>query len=121
MLERGALPGGKPVITLPAVQVAHEAIFPVMGHPVSQDVVVHPAADVDRVDLDVAVVRDCLANSWRLGVKQVGAAQEPARLRPRGLARVGHGPAGRVGWDLGAGPAAGAWTAGGCSDRISAT
>lgn len=38
------------------VQVPHEIAFAVAAHAVPQDVIVHPAADVERIDLDVAVV-----------------------------------------------------------------
>jgi hypothetical protein len=36
--------------------MAHEVTFAVGGHAVAQDEVVHAAADIDRIDLDVAVV-----------------------------------------------------------------
>jgi len=68
---------------------------------------VHPAADVDGVDLDIAVVGNRSGHARRPFIKEMSAPQEPARLGARGLYHVCHGFEGRVGWDLDAGPAAG--------------
>jgi hypothetical protein len=106
VLECGALLPVKAGSQLVPVEVAHEVTLPVARDAVAQDVVVHPAADVDRVDLDVAVVLKRRPDPGRRGVDKVGAPQEATRLPGRDLDGPVRGPAaGRAGGDLGAGPA----------------
>ena len=80
----------------------------------------HPPADVDRVDLDVAVVRDhrrrCPAPRESIRCARL---QEAARLERGDLPCAGHGAAeGRVGWACGVGVAGrrGRGCGAGCAD-----
>ena len=118
VLERGALGGGEPAPALLPVKVPHEAALPVPGDAVPKDVVVHPAADVDRVDLHVAVVREHRSDVGGRGIDEVRPPQEKAGLQLRDLSRARHGLAGRVGTARGGGPASGAAIAGGRSALI---
>jgi hypothetical protein len=54
MLKRRAV-RGRQRRTVP-VKVPHQIPFAVAAHPVAQNVVVHPPAHVERIDLDVPVV-----------------------------------------------------------------
>jgi hypothetical protein len=55
MLE-GCAKAGRDAPRLFAVEVAHKPALLVTLDPVPEDVVVHSSADIDRVNLDVAVV-----------------------------------------------------------------
>src|ERR1035438_2203534 len=118
VLKGRALLRREPPAVLPAMEMPHETALNVPGNPVSKDVVVHPAADVDRVDLHVAVVREHRAHVPRRGVDKVRPPQEKARLQRRDLSRSRHGTAGRDGWERGAVTASGAGTGAGCSALI---
>jgi len=108
VLERAALPGGHVSAGARAVEVAHEPPLRVALDTVAQDVVVHPPAHVDGVDLDVAVVGQRGRDIGKLGVEVVHPPQEPAGVGRGQFPRAGHGPEGRVGWALAAGAGAGA-------------
>ena len=108
VLERGALPRLQPSGRTRAVEVAHEPPLRVALDPVAKDVVVHPPAHVDGVDLDVAVVGQRGRDVGQPGVEVVHPPQETAGVLGGDLPRPRHGPAGRVGWDLAAGTGAGA-------------
>ena len=60
------------------MQMTHQVTLPVAGHAVAQDEVVHASADIDRVDLDIAVVAEGGAEAGGRGVQQQGAAHEAA-------------------------------------------
>lgn len=104
MLERRSLAGAERASV--AVEVPHKAPLRIAAHSVTQDMVVHPAADVYRVDLDVTVVRKRGADIFSRPVDQVGAPQETARFGPGNGPDPGHG-VGRVGCERAAGAAAG--------------
>ena len=77
MLERGAR-GGRQRRGV-AVEVAHEAALAVALHAMPQDQVVHASADIDRINLDVAVVGERGADVRDGGVEQQRAPQETPR------------------------------------------
>ena len=60
------------------MQVAHEIALAVAGHAVTQDVIVHPPADIQRIDLDVAVMGERRADVGVRRVEPERAAQEAA-------------------------------------------
>ena len=111
MLEGGAQAG----LDLPrpfAMEVAHEPALLVSLYPVPEDVVMHAAADIYRVDLDVAVVGERVTHARRLAVHEVRPPQKRAGPLRRDLSGRAHEPgAGRVGWErageAGAGAASG--------------
>lgn len=76
MLERRTRGGGENRII--AMQVAHEVAFTVAGHAVAQDEIVHAAADVDRIDLHIAEMRDHAGDGAGGRIDQRGPAQEAA-------------------------------------------
>lgn len=97
MLKGGAQ-AGRDATRLFAVEVAHKAALLVTLDPVPEDVVVHAAADIDRVDLDVAVVGKRIAHVRRLAIHEVRPPQERAGPVRRDLSGRVHVPgAGRVG------------------------
>jgi hypothetical protein len=72
-----------------AVQVAHEAALAVVAHAVAQDEIVHAPADVDRVDLDVAVMSERCGYARKGLIEAEGAPQKSAshgRARREGQA-----------------------------------
>src|SRR6187402_858477 len=56
VFEGGALRGGERGGV--AMEVAHQRALAVVEHAVAKDEIMHAPADIDRVDLDVAVMRD---------------------------------------------------------------
>jgi hypothetical protein len=59
--------------------MAHQIAFAVIIDAVAQDVVMHSPGDVDRVNLDVAVVGEGRAYVWSRFVEQERAAHKSAR------------------------------------------
>ena len=63
------------------MQVTAEIALPITGHPVAQDKVLHPAANIDGIDLYEAMVSNCLADARRRSVQENGPPMETARLQ----------------------------------------
>jgi hypothetical protein len=61
------------------MEVTHEVALAIAHDAVPQDMVVHAAADVDGIDLDVPVVREGGADVRNGGVEQQRAAMETPR------------------------------------------
>ena len=70
------------------MHMAHEILLAIAAHPMAQNVIVHAAADIDRVNLDEAVVIQGGADPVQWGVEQdcapVKAAGGFRRERERG-------------------------------------
>ncbi len=96
MLEGGARGAGarrrrSVALHVAAVDVAEEVTFAVVAHAVAEDEVVHPAADVQRIDLDVSVMGEG-GGDIRCGrVEQQRAALEAAGVVGREAERLRHG------------------------------
>ena len=120
VLERRAVLRGKPAGGTVAVKVPHQSPFGIAVHPVPQDVIMHPSADIYGVDLDVAVVRKGGAYKGHTFLDQVRAPQKGAGLAGRNLAGPLHGPAeGRVGCERAGGTAGGAGEGGATAAGLS--
>ncbi|MEJ1972301.1 MAG: hypothetical protein WDM96_07510 [Lacunisphaera sp.] len=88
VLEGNAAGGGQPIPAQRAtpleqglrgglaMQVAHQVAFAVVADAIAQDQIMHPAADVDRVDLDIAVMGEGGGEIGRRLVQQQGAPHE---------------------------------------------
>ena len=72
VLKREALAGGQQLFV--AVQMAHEVAFTMPGHAVAEDVVVHAAADIDRIDLHKTELIEYRSDVRRGLIEQDGAA-----------------------------------------------
>jgi hypothetical protein len=60
------------------VQVPHQFAFAIAVDAIAEDEVVHPAADIDRVDLNVTQVSQGGRHIRRRGVEEQGPAEETA-------------------------------------------
>ena len=76
MLESGAVRRRKRCAV--AVEMAHEIALAVAGHAVAQDKIVHAPADVDRVDLHVAVISEGRGDVGVRCIEPEDAAKEAA-------------------------------------------
>ena len=63
-----------------AMQMANEVALTVTGHAVAEDVVVHPATNVDRVHLNEALVGKRRVNAGHRLIEQQGAPVKAARV-----------------------------------------
>ncbi|MEY3773801.1 MAG: hypothetical protein RLZZ129_581 [Verrucomicrobiota bacterium] len=71
------------------VDVAHEVALAVAGDAVAEDEVVHAAADVDRINLHEAVVREGGGDIGGRGIQQQRPAHEAAGVGGGNLERSG--------------------------------
>jgi len=79
VLESGAL-GRRQRTGRGAMKMADEVAFAIPGHAVAEDEVVHPAADVDRVNLGETMVSECGIDTGSRCIEQKRAAVEAAGI-----------------------------------------
>jgi len=79
VLESGAL-GRWQRAGRAAMKMADEVAFAIPGHAVAEDEVVHPAADVDRVNLGETMVSECGIDTGSRCIEQKRAAVEAAGI-----------------------------------------
>ena len=72
------------------VEEAHQVSLAVAGHAIAQDEIVHATRDIDRVDLDVAVVRKCRADVGMWSIQAQGGMREAAGGGAAQCKRRGH-------------------------------
>ena len=56
------------------MQVAHEVALAITGDAIAEDEIVHPATDVDWVDLNEAMVSEYSREAGRRGIEEKRAA-----------------------------------------------
>jgi hypothetical protein len=66
-----------------AVQVPHQITFAVTGDAIAKDKIVHPTADINRIDLNVAVMDERGANFANWFVEEQRAPHEAASDKAR--------------------------------------
>ncbi len=76
MFESDALMGHQGYVV--TMQVSHEVAFVITGDAVAGDEIMHPAADVDGIDLHVTVVGKDRGDIGRRGIKEDGATVKAA-------------------------------------------
>jgi len=89
VLEGAALGSRQRACGVP-VQVAHEAALAISGDAVAEDEVVHPATDVDWVDLNEPVVSECSREAGRRGIEEKRATVKAAGVERRKTEYSGH-------------------------------
>src|SRR5688500_7479374 len=62
-----------------AVQEAHEVAFTIAENSIAQNQVVHRPADIERINLHVAVMVECGGDRRMRGLERVRASEEQAR------------------------------------------
>jgi len=88
VFERGAVRWRKRIAV--PVKVLDQIAFPIIRDSVSQDQVVHSSGNVDRVDLDVAVMGDRGGDVWCRLIKKMDASEESTREFGWNSERQGH-------------------------------
>jgi hypothetical protein len=79
VLEGGALADSQRAGLRP-VQIAKEIAFPITGHAVAKDKIVHSAADVNRIQLDETMVGERSRQVGRRSIEENCAAVEAASI-----------------------------------------
>src|SRR5436190_24294480 len=89
MLEGQTLVRREPA-GLRTVQMAKEIAFPIIGHSVAKNKVLHPATDINGVQLDETMVGERRRKVRRRPIQEKRAAMKAPGIQRRELKRVRH-------------------------------
>jgi len=79
MLENSAL-GGRQRAGGWTMQVAQQVALAISSHAIAQDEIVHPSANVDRIDLNKPAMRQCGGDIGRGGIEEQSTAMKAAGI-----------------------------------------
>ena len=91
MMLKGGSFGGRKRLGGWTMEKPDKIPFAIPGHTVAKNQVLHPAADVNGVELNETQMRERRGNTRRRGVEQQGAPVKTARIGGRQTKHFGHG------------------------------